>query len=238
VEASHMSVYGYVRETTPYLKELAESALVAENAFSNFHHTTGSIFSIYTGKYPAKTRLFFSPNILEGVDAHEHLPGILRSLGYRTVQITIPLFLDANKFNLLGAFDEIQMNSTIHSKYLNTIRKAMPTDKALFIDETTNRIFDRLCHIFFIQKMINSYININKMNVLRVDMERWMYLKQEIKKTQQPLFVHIHLMCTHGHIFNPGDQISRLANQSRPRNPGVWIFMTIVFLNSTIMLVS
>jgi len=118
VDASHTSLYGYYRDTTPNLRKLAETALVAENAFSNTEHTGGSVVSIYTGKYPAKTRLFWLPNTLKGVDAYEHLPGILRSHGYRTVQITVPLFLDPTKLNLLNAFDEVKFTHAVHSNTL------------------------------------------------------------------------------------------------------------------------
>jgi hypothetical protein len=41
VDATHTSLYGYHRDTTPNLRMLAESALVAENAFSNAEPTGG-----------------------------------------------------------------------------------------------------------------------------------------------------------------------------------------------------
>ena len=202
VDASHTSLYGYYRDTTPNLRKLAETALVAENAFSNTEHTGGSVVSIYTGKYPAKTRLFWLPNTLKGVDAYEHLPGILRSHGYRTVQITVPLFLDPTKLNLLNAFDEVKFTHAVHSKYLNLISKVLPRDKALFTDEILKRLIDRVRHIFFIAKMGNPYFLVTTMPVERVDMERWENLRHEIQTAKQPLFVHIHLMVTHGKTFN------------------------------------
>lgn len=206
VNASHMSVYGYDRDTTPNLREMAKSSLVAKNVFSNADHTTGSVISIYTGKHPAQTRLFYSHNILKNSDAYEHLPGILRYQGYRTVQITVPVLLDADKLNLVDGFDEVKLSSAVHSKYLDRLSKILSTDKALFIDDTLNRITDRIRHIFFIEKMINPYLLVNRMATLSVDIERWEHLKQEIQSARQPLFVHIHLMVTHGDKFNPPEQ--------------------------------
>ena len=206
VDASHTSLYGYHRDTTPNLRKLAESALVAENAFSNSEHTGGSVVSIYTGKYTAKTRVFWLPNTLKGVDSYEHLPGILRSHGYRTVQITVPLFLDPTKLNLLNAFDEVKFTHAVHSKYLNLISKVLPRDKALFTDEILKRLIDRVRHIFFIAKMGNPYFLVTTMPAQRVDMERWENLRHEIQTAKQPLFVHIHLMVTHGKTFNPVEQ--------------------------------
>ena len=65
-----MSLYGYPRDTTPNLRQLAATGLLAENNFTNAAHTTGSEFSLLTGKYPAETRLLYSPNILQGHDAY------------------------------------------------------------------------------------------------------------------------------------------------------------------------
>ena len=206
VDASHTSLYGYYRDTTPNLRKLSESALVAENAFSNASQTGGSIVSIYTGKYPAKTRVFWLPNTLKGDDAYEHLPGILRSHGYRTVQITVPLFLDPVKLNLLNGFDEVKFTLAVHSKYLNQISKVLPRDKALFADEILKRLIDRVRHIFFIAKMGNPYFLVTTLPAEGVDLERWENLRHEIQTSKQPLFVHIHLMVTHGKKFNPVEQ--------------------------------
>lgn len=206
VNATHMSLYGYDRETTPFLSELAGTALVAENAFSNAGNSPGSIVSMYTGKYPATTRMLYPPDILKEQDAHDHLPGILRAQGYKTVQITVPYYLDAKTLNVLDGFDEIKMSSAVPSKLLIQIRKFLPSDHALFADETIKRIVDRLRHIFFIKTMDNPYLEVAGMQARRVDIERWVYLKQEIENATQPLFIHVHLMVTHGEDFFPMEQ--------------------------------
>jgi hypothetical protein len=207
VDANHTSLYGYARDTTPRLRQLAESALVAENAFTNSESTTGSLVSMYTGKSPARTRLFAVPDVLRGRDAHEHLPGILRSMGYRAIQIGVPNFLDANLQNVRDGFDEVRVSSAAQqSKYLDVIRRALPDDRALFVDETFKRVVDRVRHILFIQKAVNPYLLVTTMPALTVDVERWEILRHEIRAARQPLFVHIHAMITHGKTFNPPEQ--------------------------------
>jgi hypothetical protein len=206
VDATHMSVYGYERETTPRLQGLAESTLFAENAFSNAGNSPGSVISMYTGKYPAETRVLYPPDILKGQDAYEHLPGILRTHGYKTVQITVPYYLDAKTLNLIDGFDELKMSSAVPSQLLNSIGQVLPINHALFADETLKRIVDRLRHIFYIKEMDNPYLEVAGMQARRVDIERWVYLRQEIQSATQPLFVHIHLMVTHGEDFFPIEQ--------------------------------
>jgi hypothetical protein len=220
LEASHMSVYGYERETTPYIQKLAESALVAENAYSNSDKSTCSVISIYTGKYPTKTRVFVPTDVLIGVNSYEHLPGILRSQGYRTVQITFPHYLDAWELNLLDGFDEVKTSSALHTKYLlSTIGKVLPSHIALFTDETIKRIVDRIRHIFFIWKMKNPYLLVTGMAEPLEDLERWEILKQEIRTTKQPLFVHIHILGTHGSLFIPQEQKFSAGQSVRTQEP-------------------
>jgi arylsulfatase A-like enzyme len=220
LDASHMSVYGYERETTPFIQELAKSALVAENAYSNSDKSTGSVISIYTGKYPAKTRVLVPPDVLLGVDSYEHLPGILRSQGYRTVQITFPYYLDAWELNLLDGFDEVKTSSALHTKYLlNTIGKVLPSHIALFTDETIKRVVDRIRHIFFIWKMENPYLLVTEMAEPLDDMERWEILKQEIRTTKQPVFVHVHILGTHGSLFIPQEQNFSAGQSVRAQEP-------------------
>lgn len=206
VDATHMSVYGYERETTPRLQQLAESSLFAENAFSNAGNSPGSVISMYTGKYPAETRVLYPPDILKGQDAYEHLPGILRAQGYKAVQITVPYYLDAKTLNLVDGFDELKMSSAVPSQLLNSIGQVLPINHALFADETLKRIVDRLRHIFYIKEMDNPYLEVAGMQARRVDIERWVYLRQEIQSARGPLFVHVHLMVTHGEDFFPMEQ--------------------------------
>ena len=48
----HMSLYGYKKDTTPYLKRFAEESVVFENAFSTSAWTSPGMVSIFTGYYP------------------------------------------------------------------------------------------------------------------------------------------------------------------------------------------
>lgn len=219
VNATHLSVYGYERETTPRLEELVDSALVAENAFSNAANSPGSIVSLYTSKYPATTRMLFPPDILKDADSYEHLPGILRSQGYRTVQITVPYYLDAKTLNVVDGFDEIKMSSAVPSQLLSQIGRVLPSNHALFTDETLKRIVDRTRHIFFIKEMDNPYLEVVGMQARRVDIERWVYLREELQTATQPLFVHVHLMVTHGMDFFPMEQKFSAGQSMEDQDP-------------------
>lgn len=52
VRADHLSVYGYDRDTTPFLKEFAREAVVFERSTSAADFTLASHASLFTGRYP------------------------------------------------------------------------------------------------------------------------------------------------------------------------------------------
>ena len=206
LDASHLSSYGYKRDTDPRIRQLSSSSLVADNAFPNSNVTASSIVSIYTGKYPSQSRFFYPPNILRDANAYEHLPGILRSLGYYTVQITHPYYVDAVTFNLLDGFEVSNGQKVSTSKVLSAITTYVTNDFAYFLYEIGNRIVDRLKHIFYIKEMVRQVETVTNPEAFN-DQEKVDEVIKLIRNSQQPLFVHIHLMGTHGDKFMPQEQV-------------------------------
>jgi hypothetical protein len=212
VVASHMSLYGYARNTTPNLDELAKTGLLAENNFTNAAHTTGSVTSMLTGKYPADTRLLYSPNILQGEDATEHLPGILQRAGYRTVEITFPYYIDAYDLNMQEGFDEVNGRSLDQGKLFKLARRYHLEDVGYFLPRIYQRISDRLLHIFFVRVMSNPFTQVlqpaNPDTIQQLsDEARIRQLIYLLSTSDKPVFVHVHLMDTHGGMFYPRKQV-------------------------------
>ena len=117
-----MSLYGYERETTPFLDSIKENLIIGQNHFTNSANTSGSIVSIMTGKYPTTTRLLYPPNVLKGTDSLEHLPGILKSRGYYTAQFAVKHYVDSSVQNLLNSFDEsnsVRKQANLAINFLN-----------------------------------------------------------------------------------------------------------------------
>ncbi len=206
IEASHTSLYGYERETTPVLAEIAETSLVAENAYANCGNTTGSFTSLLTGKHPLKTRVVYPPDILRGNNAYEHLPGVLKSLGYHTVQVTHPHFIDARTVNMLNSFDITNGVNVSSNKMQTFLEKIIPNDFAYFIHEITDRILNRLFHIYFIEEMENPYALVFEPSERLNDKSRLSKILELIESKKEPFFLHAHFMGTHGSKFRPGVQ--------------------------------
>jgi len=98
----HLSLYGYDRETTPFLKSLAREGAVFENAFTAGSWTFPSVASMLTGLYPHKHGGMHTAENLNDLNRSTHfrdsckmlpnkvhqdvlaLPEILAYLGYDT----------------------------------------------------------------------------------------------------------------------------------------------------------
>lgn len=206
LEATHMSVYGYERETTPFLDELAKTSLVAENAFTNAQGTIGSITSILTGRDPMETHVLLADDILRGVDSYQHLPGILRSRGYYSEQLSFSSYADAVDINFLNAFDLANGRKEYTSGPLEFITKTLPSNNAYFFYELESRLTDRLLHIFFIKDMENPYKQVTTPMEKFNDQEKLETLVSLLKEKDQPVFVHFHWMGVHGPMFYPQNQ--------------------------------
>jgi arylsulfatase A-like enzyme len=208
VNAGHMSVYGYERDSTPNIRQLAETSLVADNAFTNSANSSGSIISMLTSKLPTQTRVIYPPDILRGPDAYQHLPGILHSKGYRTIEISVPHYIDAYTLNLQNGFDQVNQKS-IDMEGIAYFSQKLPAlqNVAYFSSVLVERLADRLRHIFYLRRMTNPYQEVTGEETSISDRERIDLVLRYFKESDQPLFIHVHLMGTHGGKFYPRQQV-------------------------------
>lgn len=218
VLADHMSVYGYERETTPNLEQFAKDALFVENDFPNSGNTSGAIISMFTSKYPTETRVLYPPDMLTGEDAVQHLPGILKKLGYYNVELGAPYYADSYSLGVLNGFDEVNGEVAARQTYLRLVGLGFSTNDAYFLSSNIDRIQERLLHIFFIETMVNPYDLIKKDATLIPDNEKIDKILSLINSSQdQPVFIHAHLMGTHGSRFNPA---IRVFSKGETQNKG------------------
>lgn len=217
LNSAKLSLYGSLQNTTPFLKHLAETSLVAENNFSNAQGTIGSTTSLLTGKYPADTRILASSDILKNKDTYEHLPGILETYGYYTVQLNFTYYADAYRINFQDAFKEANGESPVSNKIQSSLAKLFPTHNYYFMREIFSRISDRLEHLFYIKNMTNPFIQVTESPEEFDDQEKLDYLFKLLDEGKQPIFVHIHWMGTHGPKYYPTKQVfsSRLKTSQQ-----------------------
>lgn len=211
LDAENMSLYGYERDTTPELRELAKTSLVAENAFTNSAGSTGSITSMLTGKAPAQTRVFNIQDILQGSDSYQHLPGMFKKEGYSSIEFGVQNYVDAYQVNLLDGFNTVNGRSLKDGEVVRFPRVLGFAESEYFVSHLVDRISDRLLHLSFIRKMENPYNIVTQHIGLMDDQERVYKLLELIRSSDSPLFVHVHMMGTHGPQFSPEKQYFSLG---------------------------
>jgi len=93
LRADHLSVYGYHKETSPYLTELAFDGTVYENAYSAANWTGASITSILTGLYPTchgyTNKRYYLDN------GEDSIASILSDNGYFTICFSNNMYLSS-----------------------------------------------------------------------------------------------------------------------------------------------
>ena len=200
VGANQMSAYGYRRKTTPNLDRFLPRAMVADNAFTNSAWTTGSLTSLLTGKYPTTTKVLYPPYTLEGADAYQSLPRILRALGYRNLQETVRYYADGPDLNMEEAFDQANgrpVDSTPPGRFALALQRP-----SQFVGNTWHRLSERVLQLARVRQMEDPHAEVVESTEPgkvkgTSDRERMQRVADFIGEGGQPFFVHIHLLGTH-----------------------------------------
>jgi hypothetical protein len=216
LNSAHLSAYGYQRETTPFLESILPEFLIAENAFTNASSTTASTTAVLTSKEPIETDVMRYPDILEGEDQYQHLPGILQKFGYTAVQLGVPYWVDANALNLQDGFDSIN-NALLEAPILRKLRDLLGESHTPYFAYTlSQRASERVLHALLIAEMQNPIAAVNNPKERMTDQqrtERIINLLEENKST--PLFIFAHFMDTHGAVFSPREQVYSDGNPAQ-----------------------
>jgi hypothetical protein len=195
VEASHMSAYGAKRETTPFIASRMDRALVVENAFPNATATAGSVVSMLTSKLPTHTQVYQYQNILTGRNSYEHLPGILRDIGYRSIHVSLLLFADPSAlprpWNMQNAFDDYEQVGTLPPG----LALAYSTD-AYFFAQLVDRLLERGLHSLGIGREQLKFEQMLSATGT-TDAQRIDAVLDFMEASERPSFAHLHLMDTH-----------------------------------------
>lgn len=196
--AERMSAYGYGHATTPFLESIRDQTLFCENAFSNAGTTYAALLTLLTGKLPTRTKVLYPPTSFQGEAAREHLPGMLRERGYRSLQLSIRHYADAADANLIGAFDLANYRWERVLGRADSERHEGGADA--FVGEMVDRLETRLFHIWGIREAPDEYRQMttrDRGSDFWGDARRVSTLLQFMESSPEPWLAHVHLLDTH-----------------------------------------
>jgi len=112
VRADHLSLYGYERDTTPNLRQLAHDSVAYTNAISASDITLTSHASLFTGMYPSWHSAYCQPpEAAYGRKLSDRYPTVAELInrsGYETIGVAANLYLRSD-FGLERGFDEFHI---------------------------------------------------------------------------------------------------------------------------------
>jgi hypothetical protein len=201
VAADNLSVYGYDRNTTPFINSVVDQALIAEANFPQTGSSLGSLISIFTSKLPTRTGVVNMPDALIGDDSNEHLPGLLKDLGYTNIDITFDLYSNVTLANVRNGFDRINGVDVNANPLVIRMGKILPVNSEYNFELLSKRITDRLQHILFIRIMINPFEEVTMQPGRKDATSRIPELMKSVQNGTEPYFIHAHLLGTHGPTY-------------------------------------
>jgi arylsulfatase A-like enzyme len=106
LSAQHMSMYGYDRETTPFIDQYFSTGIIFKHAYSSSNFTTPGISSILTGVYPWSHRAIQLPAVPNYINVENSIVADLKRNGYVTIYFGSNVWADPVRLGFGNYFDD------------------------------------------------------------------------------------------------------------------------------------
>lgn len=217
IDANHMSVYGYARETTPFLSSKVAEFALFENAYTNNANTTGSVVSFLSGTSPSVNGVVYPPDILRGEFSIRGLPQLLGELGYRRSSWGVAYYSSAQSQNMIGAFD-LDNGSRLFPVLSHFLPQSYELSRWLLIGMAAEA-WDMARGVFLMQPFDNPFNIVTEHHSYAQDAKNIEGVLQELDRSE-PVFVNTHFMMTHGAFFVVREPyFSKGRQQAEPWDP-------------------
>ncbi len=115
--ALDMQLYGYERNTTPFISEWSKDAAVFNRAYSPSNWTTPVIFSLMTSQRPWTHRIWHQAAYSPIDDFKNNLPALLNDHGYECYSYVQTKHANPEALGMKNAFSFIGKHNTLHLPY-------------------------------------------------------------------------------------------------------------------------
>jgi len=193
VRADHLSLYGYARETTPYLRDFARHATLYSRAIATSDQTLTTHASMFTGLYPswhgAYIKTLNHPNGGALDDRYTTLAEVLRGHGYWTVAEVANYVLLAPETGLAKGF------AVYHAR--------QPFLLSLGLHDFRNRFFLMARAGALLNLVLDTSVFDGRL-LRAADINRHaVALLDEARNTRQPFFLFLNYMDAHAPYTPP-----------------------------------
>jgi hypothetical protein len=197
-EVEHFERYGNPVESGSLFGVLGPHAVAFENSFPNANRTGATTAMVLTGKYATTTRKYNGSRFFNGRDAYQHLPGALRSLGYRSIQIGTGHHVDSFYWGMRNAFDVhnyLAVDRSIFIRLSDALGGRLDWELH-FSQVLANRVWERLRHAFG-GALIEQPHLAAKVKLKKIDGQVMVYqLLGFLHEHPGPVFAQLHTMTT------------------------------------------
>lgn len=196
LRADHLSLYGYDKETSPYLTELAFRGTVYEHAISPANWTGASISSILTGLYPTSHGYTNKRYYLD--DGEDTIASILKNNGYFTICFSNNLYL-SHRTGLGSGFDDFRYRGVFEHKDVSLSKrknKNIITKLKKLPGARQKLLVNNLMDVFSPQRAVTRDDGAFSTEIA---FNKWL----SNYNSQKPFFVYIHYQEPHSVYFPP-----------------------------------
>ncbi len=234
LEAADFERYGNPIAEASYFRALGPNAVVLENSFANANRTAAVTAMVLTGKHAATTGKYNGARWFRGEDAYQHLPGLLRSHGYRSIQVGTEHHVDSFDWGMRNAFD--MHNHTVADRsFLERISDRFGGRlnwEFHFAQLVSQRIGDRIAHAFGGELVEQPQLAAKPAPWRYLDSAAMVeQLRRFLDRHPGPVFAQLHSMST-----KHGTEIGRRSLDDGVRRIVAYLKRTGRFENSIIVI--
>jgi arylsulfatase A-like enzyme len=202
LRADHLSPYGYTRDTSPYVNQLAQQGVLFENAISPSSWTLPSHASMLTGLYPHDTKVESDKDILSG-----NLPNLgdaMMQRGYRTAAFSANYYLFSRAHGFINGFSHFEG----YEQTIGGILQEVPLSQ--FILGKLSQYTTGTPDAYFGLKNAASAQQVNE------DAASWM------KRGDRPFFVVLNYFDVHEPVLPPAPYLHMYSKNADARNQSIF----------------
>lgn len=224
--AREMSLYGYHRETTPFIDKWAKNATVFTMAKAASNFTTPAVASLMTGKRVWTHQTYHIAGSKPVRNNVESLPAMLKRHGYFNMAFVVNPFASVNVLGIANSFDIAPLTSELGASDTLFGWKFGVIDRILY-----KTFGDKIrLHNWILKNefIFSKFLNLVSRNISKTPVPPEKAFDRFIKMIEgdlpQPFFAWIHVFPPHDPylppepfkgMYNPSDELSNYKEQEK-----------------------